>query len=78
MAFPTSVNSQITDSVTQANVHVLADAPAQAMASLYQVVSHSVGMSMQNAVAHQQAMNQLSQAALASAISQIMRQASNA
>ncbi|MEM7246316.1 MAG: RebB family R body protein, partial [Acidobacteriota bacterium] len=36
MAYPTSVNDQITDSVTQANVKVLADAPAMAMASLYQ------------------------------------------
>ena len=27
MAFPTAVNDQITDSVTQANVKVLGDAP---------------------------------------------------
>ena len=36
MAFPTAVNSQITDAVTQANVKVLADAPAMAMGAIYQ------------------------------------------
>ncbi len=36
MAFPTAVNSQITDSVTQANVKVLGDAPAMALGSLFQ------------------------------------------
>ncbi|WP_295367175.1 RebB family R body protein, partial [uncultured Stenotrophomonas sp.] len=30
MAFPTAVNDQITDSVTQANTRVLGDAPAVA------------------------------------------------
>ena len=33
MADPTLVNGQITDAVTQANVKVLADAPAQAIRS---------------------------------------------
>ena len=36
MAYPTSVNSQITDSVTQANVEVLCLAPAIAMGNLFQ------------------------------------------
>ncbi|MCE1185372.1 MAG: RebB family R body protein, partial [Rhodocyclales bacterium] len=31
MSFPTTVNDQITDAVTQANVKVLAEAPAMAM-----------------------------------------------
>ena len=35
----TEVNSQITDAVTQTNVKVVAEAPAQAIASLYQVAS---------------------------------------
>jgi Killing trait len=37
MAFPTSVNDQITDAVTQTNVKVLGDAPAVGMGMLYQV-----------------------------------------
>jgi hypothetical protein len=54
MAYPTTVNDQITDSVTQANVKVLADAPAQAMATVYQVLAQTVGLSIQNSVANQQ------------------------
>jgi hypothetical protein len=53
----TTVNSQITDAVTQANVKVLADAPAQAMGTVYQVMAQATGLSMQNAVANQQNMN---------------------
>lgn len=60
MADPTLVNGQITDAVTQANATVLGNAAAHAMATLYQVMAHSVGLSMQNAVAHQQRMNTLS------------------
>lgn len=33
---PTSVNEQITDSVTQVNTKVLGDAPAIAMGSIYE------------------------------------------
>ena len=62
MAFPTSVNSQITDAVTQANVKVLADAPAMAMGSLYQTIAQAAGLAAQNATANQQAANQVSQA----------------
>jgi hypothetical protein len=53
----TTVNDQITDAVTQVNVKVLADAPAQAIATIYQSLAHAVGLSMQNAVANQQNMN---------------------
>lgn len=38
MAFPTAVNDQITDAVTQANVKVLGDAPAQALAPIAQTL----------------------------------------
>jgi hypothetical protein len=54
MAFPTAVNNQITDSVSQSGVQVLADAPAVAMASHYQATSHASALAMQNAVALQQ------------------------
>lgn len=48
MAFPTSVNNQITDSVTQANVKVLGDAPAMALGSLYQATAQAMGNSAHN------------------------------
>jgi len=54
MAFPTSVNSQITDSVTQANVKVLGDAPALAMGNLFQATSQALGNSAHNATSAQQ------------------------
>ena len=37
MAYPTSVNSQITDAITQVNVKALGDAPAIAMGNLYRL-----------------------------------------
>jgi Killing trait len=59
----TTVNPQITDSMTQANAKVLGEAPALAMGSLYQTMAHSVGLAMQNAVNAQQNMNITAQAA---------------
>ncbi len=50
----TPVNAQITDSITQANVTSLAEAPAVSMANTYQVFGQVVGASMQNAVSNQQ------------------------
>jgi hypothetical protein len=49
MAFPTAVNNQITDSVTQANVEVLGDAPAMAMGNLFQASGQALGNSAHNA-----------------------------
>lgn len=57
-----TVNSQVTDSVTQSNEKVLANAPAMAMGSLYQTMAHSLGLLMENAVAAQQNMNAIAQA----------------
>ncbi len=54
MAFPTSVNDQITDSVTQSNVKVLGDAPALALGNLYQATSQALGNSAHNATTAQQ------------------------
>lgn len=50
MAYPTPVNSQITDAVTQNGVSVLAQAPAVATGSMYQSAAHSVGILYENAV----------------------------
>ncbi|HET9226003.1 MAG TPA: RebB family R body protein [Thermoanaerobaculia bacterium] len=58
-----TVNSQITDAVTQSNVKVLGEVPAMAMGTIYQTMAQSVGLSMQNAVSAQQQMNVIAQAA---------------
>lgn len=54
MAFPTAVNSQITDAVTQANVKVLGDAPAMAMSDLYQATAQALSNAAHNATSAQQ------------------------
>lgn len=63
MASPTAVNSQITDSVTQANTKVLGDAPAMAMGNLFQATAQALGNAAHNATASQQQSNITSQAA---------------
>ncbi len=63
MAFPTAVNSQITDSVTQANTKVLGDAPAMAMANLYQATAQALANAAHNATIAQQQNNITAQAA---------------
>jgi hypothetical protein len=68
----TPVNSQITDAVTQANVKVVADAPAQSMAALYTTMSHSLGLAMLNAQNIQHGMQQISQAIVSAACAKII------
>lgn len=69
---PTMVNTQITDAVTQSNVEVVAVSPAQSMGMLYQMATHSAGMSLQNAVASQQNLNQIANAVVATAVREIL------
>ncbi len=54
MAFPTSLNSQITDSVTQANTKVLGDAPAIAMGNMFIATSQALSNAAHNATNNQQ------------------------
>ncbi|WP_417457092.1 RebB family R body protein [Kordiimonas sp.] len=71
MAIPTPVNGQITDSVTQANVKVLGDAPAMAMGAIYQSLAHSSGILYENAVGSQQQLAIAAQAATNQGVIQI-------
>jgi hypothetical protein len=71
MAFPTAVNDQITDAVTQSNIKVIGEAPAFAMGSIYQTLAHSTGILFENAVAAQQQQNTLAQAAANQGVMQI-------
>lgn len=52
MAFPTAVNDQITDSITQANVKVLGDAPAVALGNLYQATGQALSNAAHAASSH--------------------------
>jgi hypothetical protein len=68
---PDNVNYQITDAITQTNVKVLAEAPAQAMAAFYQIMASANGIAAQNAVSNQQNLNQLNATIVAKAIQMI-------
>jgi hypothetical protein len=72
MANDTAVNSQITDAITQTNVKVLGEAPAQAMALVYQTMAHSISLAMQNAMQAQGGLQQISNAVTSSAVKMIL------
>jgi hypothetical protein len=69
MAFPTFVNDQITDSVTQANVSTLGTSPAIAMGNLYQATAQALANAAHNATMAQQQMYVTAQAATAAGVS---------
>lgn len=71
MAFPTAVNSQITDAITQANVKVIGESPAMAMGQIYQSLAHSTGILFENAVSAQQQQAIAAQAATNQGVIQI-------
>ena len=64
-----TVNPQITDSVTQANVKVLGDAPAVAMGNLYQATAQALANAAHNATTTQQQTNITAQAATTMGVS---------
>lgn len=72
MAFPTAVNDQITDAVTQSGVSVLASASTHAAALLQQGVAQALANAAHNATTHQQNINVLSQAATTRAVARLL------
>jgi len=71
MAYPTLVNSQITDALTQQGLSVLANASAVAMGSIYQSAAHSISILYQNAVQAQRQASICAQAATNQGVIQI-------
>ncbi len=69
MAFPTHVNDLITDAVTQANVKVVAEAPAMALSNLYQSLGQSMAMMAQSGMSAQQQTAVTAQAATTMGVS---------
>lgn len=72
MAFPTSVNNQITDSITQGNVEMIGNAPAVALNNLTIATSQALANAAHNAAAAQQQMNAAWQAATVQAVSTLL------
>jgi Killing trait len=67
-----NVNAQITDAITQTNVKVLGEAPAVALASLYQTIGNSIAMAAANAVFAQQQANILYQTATTLGVAKLL------
>jgi hypothetical protein len=72
MAFPTSVNSQITDSVTQSNTEVVGSSPAIAMGNLYVATSQALSNAAHNATNNQQQSYVTMQASTTQAVSTLL------
>lgn len=72
MAIPTPVNGQITDAVTQSNLTAIGSLPGLAAGQLATAFAHATALMMENAVAGQQPMNTIAQAAASRAVSAIL------
>ena len=72
MAFPTAVNDQITDLVTQANTKVLGDSPAMALSNLYQATAQALSNAAHNATTNLQQSNVTSQAATTQGVATLL------
>ena len=72
MAFPTAVNDQITDSVTQANTKVLGDSPAVAMGNLFVATGQALSNAAHNATNNQQQSYVTMQAATTQAVATLL------
>lgn len=72
----TTVNSQVTDAVTQTNVQVLGEAPAMALASLYQATAAAMANAAHNATNAQQQAFVTAQAATTMCVATLMGAAS--
>ena len=67
-----TVNAQITDAVTQTNVKVLGEGPAEAVAIAVQAVAHATSLSVENASQAQGGMQQINNAAVGALIAKIL------
>jgi len=67
------VNPQITDAVTQTNVKVLGEAPAEALAAANQTMAHAIGLAMENASQTQGGMQQVNNTTTGALIALIMQ-----
>ncbi|WP_372784955.1 RebB family R body protein [Phenylobacterium sp.] len=71
MADPSIVNPQITDAVTQTNVKVLGEGPAEGADMAIQAAAHATSLAMENASHTQGGMQQINNAAVAALITLI-------
>jgi hypothetical protein len=67
-----TVNDQITDSITEVNTETIGSSPSVAMGNLYQAVSQALGLAAYNATEAQQQGNILGQAVTAKGVELIL------
>jgi len=68
MSFPTAVNSQVTDSVTQVNTKVVGEAPSVSTGNLMIATSQALSNAAHNATSGQQQTGMTAQAATTTGI----------
>lgn len=73
-----TVNSQITDAVTQANALTIGLAPGASVAMACITMAESIGLAMQNAVTAQQNMQQIEEAVVVATSAQILKAGASA
>ncbi|MDP2575268.1 glycerol-3-phosphate dehydrogenase subunit C [Vibrio sp. vnigr-6D03] len=69
---PTTVNGQVTDSVTQVNTKVVGETPAMAMGNLLMSTSQALGTAAHNSTAGQQQAQITMQAATVQGVNSLM------
>jgi hypothetical protein len=75
MANGALVNSQITDAVTQTNVKVVGEAPAEALAVATQAMAHAMSLAMENASQAQGGLQQVNNTSTSALMALIMQAA---
>lgn len=71
MSEPVTVNPVVTDAVTQTNVKVLGEGPAEGVDIAIQASAHATGLAMENATQTQGGMQQINNAAVAALLTMI-------
>lgn len=71
MAYPTAINSQITDAITQTSVQNLGSASALSFGQFAQSTAHALSLAAHNATLGQQHLAILSQAVIAQGVALI-------
>jgi hypothetical protein len=67
-----SVSPTIVSAIADTNFEVIGNAPAQSLALVYQVMAHSISLSLESAQADHAGMMQIGKAVVAVAVTQIM------
>ena len=73
MAFPTALNSLITDAISQTSVQTLGSSPAVAVSNLFQATAHALALAAHNATFAQQQLQIVAQAATAQGVALIVQ-----